>query len=452
MWWRHRDETRAGDIQQLTAEQKARLPEFVDRWTKIGLCTDPADRPRAEAAIRDMYRQVGLEPPRAIVWCGSPLSQGLTCVILRFGVPADVRKSVVRGSVWANVLRDSLRLAQRRRWRIGRFSVRGDFSLRARVYDGAKAVGASVMGSVSDSVRRSVYGTRFDSILGSVEDVKLIVGDSVRFSGCYSVTDSVWNSVRESVADSVRDSVSESVAASVRNHVGASVWDSVRNHVGGTAWESVGGAHDAYWLAADRYFSEVAGLVDQTSKVSGLWELAQSAGWALPLRNICWVSERHHLLKWDDRGRLHSLAGPACAYPDGWAIYAVHGVLVPAYIVERPEQISVQRIDGERNAEVRRVMIERYRHGEEISGGAAYMRDAGGERLDHDARFGTLWRRNVPGDEPIVMVEVVNATAEPDGRRKRYWLRVPPEMTSARQAVAWTFDAPPEDYAPAIET
>src|SRR3990167_5078777 len=64
-------------IQTLTDAQRARFPEFVRRWTDIGLCTDPADRPRAEAAIVRMYAQANLAAPR-VVWCGSPLSQGLT--------------------------------------------------------------------------------------------------------------------------------------------------------------------------------------------------------------------------------------------------------------------------------------------------------------------------------------------------------------------------------------
>jgi hypothetical protein len=38
-------------IQQLTPEQEARFPEFVERWTQIGLCTTPADRVKAEQAI-----------------------------------------------------------------------------------------------------------------------------------------------------------------------------------------------------------------------------------------------------------------------------------------------------------------------------------------------------------------------------------------------------------------
>jgi hypothetical protein len=38
-----------------------------------------------------------------------------------------------------------------------------------------------------------------------------------------------------------------------------------------------------------------------------------------------------------------------------------------------------------------------------------------------------------------VLVEVVNATQEPDGWHRRYYLRVPPSIRTARAAVAWTF-------------
>ena len=133
-------------------------------------------------------------------------------------------------------------------------------------------------------------------------------------------------------------------------------------------------------------------------------------------------------------------------------LYFWHGVRVQAFVVLRPDRITVADIDREANAEVRRVMIERYRHGEEVHGPAAFIRDAGAVRIDHDECYGTLWRRNVPGDEPIVAVEVVNSTRAPDGSFKRYWLRVPPEMSTAREAVAWTFGLRATQYAPVKET
>jgi hypothetical protein len=154
----------------------------------------------------------------------------------------------------------------------------------------------------------------------------------------------------------------------------------------------------------------------------------------------------------DDRYRLHCADGPAFVWLDDIRDHYWHGVHVPDYVIERPQEISIAGVDAETNVEVRRVMIERYRFGQDPHGAAAYMRDAGGKSLDHDERFGTLWRREVKGDETIVVLEVINSTREPDGTFNHYWMRVPPTMETAREAAAWTFDIPADKYAPSIET
>jgi len=156
------------------------------------------------------------------------------------------------------------------------------------------------------------------------------------------------------------------------------------------------------------------------------------------------VSERPSIIKRDDRNRLHSENGPALAYPDGFTIHAIHGVRVPADVIEQPASITIQRIEKETNAEIRRVMIDLY-------GQARYLIDARADQI-HADDYGTLYRKEVPGDEPIVMVKVVNSTAEPDGTFKDYFLRVPPDITTARGAVAWSFGKTAADYAPAVET
>jgi hypothetical protein len=51
-----------------------------------------------------------------------------------------------------------------------------------------------------------------------------------------------------------------------------------------------------------------------------------------------------------------------------------------------------------------------------------------------------------------VMIEVVNRTPEPDGSWKHYHLRVPPNMRTAHEAVAWTFEKTPAEYAPEFES
>jgi len=143
------------------------------------------------------------------------------------------------------------------------------------------------------------------------------------------------------------------------------------------------------------------------------------------------------------RKRLHRSDGPTLEC-DIENLYFWHGVMVPAFVVVKPEWITIKHIETEENAEVRRVMIERY-------GPARFLVDSGAKQIAKDD-YGALYRKEVLGDEPIVMVKVVNSTAEPDGSFKDYWIRVPPTTKTPREACAWTFGKTEEEYAPEVET
>jgi hypothetical protein len=395
-------------IESLTAEQEARLPAIADEWTKIGLCTDSADRPAAEMAIRDMYRLANLADPK-IFWCGSPLSLALT----RASVGNSVRANV-RNSVWANV---------------------------------------------GDSVRNSVGAN---------------VGDSVRDSVGASVWESVWDSVADSVENSIKNSVGADVGNSVWANVGDSVWDeeidrlfdyrSVWNSIGANVGNSVVyGSHEAGWLSFYRAMHEF-GLVKETAPLSGLWALARSAGWAMPYEGMCFVSERHNILSLDNAGRLHSLSGPAVGYPDGWLIYAVHGVVVPERVIMLPETITAAEITAEPNVEIRRVMIERL-------GYEKYATDTNLKLIDscpanHPLK-GLRTARLLRDSSDLYLLDMLNGTPEPDGTTKRYLLAIDPTCYNGRagreclaaMASTWRresdmsliFDRP-EDYSPMAES
>lgn len=112
---------------------------------------------------------------------------------------------------------------------------------------------------------------------------------------------------------------------------------------------------------------------------------------------------------------------------------------------ERPDALfQLREIESESNLEVRRLMIDLY-------GLGRYLSEIGA-RLVHKDEYGELYRRLQLDDEDIVVVKVINSTAEPDGTFKEYFLRVPPETMRARQGVAWSFGLDEADYKPEIET
>jgi hypothetical protein len=156
-------------------------------------------------------------------------------------------------------------------------------------------------------------------------------------------------------------------------------------------------------------------------------------------------------LRMDARSRLHSVDGPAVTWPVGARYYFWHGVRVPERFVYTPETITTEEMLRERNLEVRRLMLERIGFDRLILDTHA--------RPVHMDECGALYRlrlshrsSGVRLAEPMTLVHVTNSTAEPDGTRKRYFLRVPPSVRTAREAVAWTFGLTEEQYRPSIET
>lgn len=203
------------------------------------------------------------------------------------------------------------------------------------------------------------------------------------------------------------------------------------------------GQHEAHWIAFYLFCADVLGVEyePKRDKQLRLWaEVARSCGWWWPYRGSCVISERPEVQKLDERGLVHCSDGPAIRCRDGWEVYAIHGVRVPQDIVMHPEQITVKWIDRETNVEIRRVMIDQY-------GPARFMKDADAVEVHRDHR-GVLYRREVPGDEPIVAVEV----QDPGENGKKYLLRVPPTMTRAAKAVAWTFGLEEAQYEPEVES
>lgn len=151
-------------------------------------------------------------------------------------------------------------------------------------------------------------------------------------------------------------------------------------------------------------------------------------------------------MRLDSEGRLHDWDGlPAAEWPSGRGLYFWRGVWMTESAGRRPDAVTASRIAGWANAERRRVAIERM-------GLEGFIGGLGAQVVQQDD-YGRLWRteREIDG-ERFVAVEVVNATAEPDGSVRRYFLRVPPDVRSARRGVAWTFGLTRRAYAPEVES
>jgi hypothetical protein len=381
----------------LTPEQGALLATVRDDWTEVGFGAGATDRAAAQAGVRLTYRSAGLAPPARVVWLASPLRGAVAAALI---ADPDPRHG---GGPLARTMRDEL-AAQGLDLDAGD---RGGRPLHIK-----SELWAEVRSRVSSQTTPRLRALAWTAMAAPLE--RLI--------------QRVLIPVRDQVAREARDRLDADLAKRVR----------------GWSLHAVYGQHDAAWLAGFDFLGRVAPQASAVAKLAGLMQIARTAGWWWPFEQVAVVSERPAVLARDDQGRLHGGDGPAIAYSDGLALHCWRGMPVPADLIGRLDQLTVERIHAEQNLELRRVLTERY-------GLDRYLRDAGATRVGAD-ETGVLWRLPVDGDEPLVMVEVINSTPEPDGSRRRYWLRVPPTTGSAREAVAWTFGLAPEGYRPVRQT
>lgn len=156
----------------------------------------------------------------------------------------------------------------------------------------------------------------------------------------------------------------------------------------------------------------------------------------------------------EGRRQLHAAAS-ASIESDLENLYFWHGVLVDAMIVLKPEWITTDHILRENNAEVRRIMLERY---DEVRGKGRFIQDCGAVVLDS-----AVQPMRAGEADSINELLAIDLRGDPDGRMvalkvtdpstgRVYIIRVPPDQKTVQGALAWSFDVPESEYKLELET
>ena len=297
-------------------------------------------------------------------------------------------------------------------------------------------------------------GAQYLLLVNNRDQVRAQVVDQVRAQ----VVDQVWAQVGAQVGAQVVDQVWDQVVAQVVDQVRAQVvaqvvaqvWAQVRAQVGAQVRAQVDrcgyGLHDSPWLAFFHFCERAVGL-KCCARLHGLMQIAENAGWWWPFNGACLLTERPCAIHRDERNRLHHQTQMAISYPDGWGVYLWHGVRIPAQYYER--QPNAKEILAEQNIEVRRSLIERY---DELTSKGQFLVDVGARVIDsaiqpmragENEAINELLSIELPEDPErrLVALRVIDPST---GRN--YIVRVPPDQTTVRSALAWTFGMEEHEY------
>jgi len=140
----------------------------------------------------------------------------------------------------------------------------------------------------------------------------------------------------------------------------------------------------------------------------------------------------------DPDGYLHCEDGPAVSWRHSRERYwFLDGINVAQSVVERSSEITIEMIDKESRIEIKRLLIDRYQGGIARGGGPAAFFDAcRAQIIDHAEDIGAIWRRCM-NSKPVHMIELLRSMPDRPKSLRRYWLRLPPQVTNLQEAVKW---------------
>jgi len=228
------------------------------------------------------------------------------------------------------------------------------------------------------------------------------------------VRDQVGDQVLGQVRDQVRDQVGDQVLGQVER------WILDRWHWDSGWWIT--------WLAWATYFRDACHL----DMPGALWdrvgplEHAAQAAWAWwPQEDYVVVCDRPLVVHRQATGetgwgshRLHCTDGPAVAFRDGWAVWAIEGVRVTEQIVMRPETITVARTPQVHGVDRTHGAVTEFGLGFATSGTPTSYRP-GSNGFGHGGAYGSLGHADP--DARLGFGFVFNQLGEPqgDGRAAR---------------------------------
>ena len=343
-------------LYKLTPEHEALLPEYRDRWIRNSMRTGHLtldEKNSVVTALKGLYQAVDAKEP-IILFAPSPFAAAFAA-----GIAAGV-------------------LEMRKYYQVTIAPKEFTNSFAVTINDLVmRIVNQTPIPARPELVLSTVKKESWFHLEGKVDDIKSIAEQFV-------ATQSL-DPQKASEALPTPGECAEYLMECVKNA------QSMNN--GGNTWSG--------WIAYINFFKEVAKLPLDYSRWN-LYEAAAVAGPRYMHEEFCLVSEPPLVLTADDQNLPHNDTGPFCRWSDGSQLYSVHNVRLPGWILEQPETITLEGIRSETNAEIKRIMREKY-------GESRYLRDIGAKVIDLDS---------VPTVAGTTEGEIVRALMEDDeGRR-----------------------------------
>ena len=432
-------------ITTLTPEQEAQIPVWREAWRAIGLSSERIVPDEARSAIRELYASAGMAAPKAIFVAQSPMQALLMRAVIQ-ALGGDQLRDQLRDQLWGQ-LRDQL--GDQLWGQLGN-------QLGGQLWDQLGGqLGDQLWGQLGDQLGGQLGGQLWGQLGGQLGDqlrdqlrgqLRNQLGDQLRDQ----LRDQLWDQLRGQLRDQLRDQLWGQLGDQLWGQLGDQLGGQLRDQLYQAVW-MVGG-WDSFWLAFYEAGRSVGATYPETldRHLDAYIRYAKTCGVAFCYRDMAFIADRPVRLRFDEARRLHADDGAALAWSDGYGVYAWHGYRIPDthhWIIADKARLTVQAAMAERNAELRRIMLE-------IVGFERVAAELGATVVDQDVNCGQPRRllRAEVGGETLAILHVVNGSLEPNGTRREFHLGALSEARTCHEAVAMSYGRASHSYQEAGRT
>ena len=396
----------------LTEKHRGQLEGWKNKWVANAMSTkamDDGERNMCLQAVKDMYRSANLEPPpdHRIIFVPSPF-------VLRFA-------SGFASAIWY-------------------FRKTGEKTRAATDAATDAATRAATRAATNAATHAATYDATYVATYVATDDATHDATYDATYAATHDATDAATYAATY-VAKKENNrwfNLDISLMVILANKMGVgkfglecSIKCYHRMYQGGNQWSGLS--------AFLTFFRYIAKLPLDYSKFDAFEYLSEHSGPRIMHEKFCMISDRPEVLLVDDQNRPHCDNGPFCKWRDGTALYSIHGVRVPEWVVENPESITIEKILSEENAEVRRIMQERYGFRKffldmKVAGKCKEI----DKKLDISGFPVTLYAYDDKGIKQH-FVHVYNGTVEPDGTRHEFTINCKNINDDAFESVMGTY-------------
>ena len=287
------------------------LAELRREWLEQVLSTAPADRPRAEEAVRRLYKAAELPEPRHVLWFDSPFSA--SWVIALLVAPYN--------QLWSQRLSAGLSRYDREQLDRARSSLGYGLGLAD-----PKAALAAAGGPLGQHLQ-------FPPVPSRMLTTKFV---TARFT----LSDDVSSLFTQHGDDDDLARAEMYFWGSNRGALPSALHCPTTDRLVGN---SFAGDYSFSTMADDEHR---VGDREPPALLAAAWDVARSSGLWWPFEGVAIMSDRPAELHVNQKYLLHRPDGPAVVYRDGWNAYAWNGKAVPEKWIMQPDAVPPREYKG----------------------------------------------------------------------------------------------------------